>query len=194
MAERNIPEKKVTPVVKNKVKRKQKSSLSKFKDELIKDDIPNLKDYIIFDVAIPYLMNTVGDILNDTIDTVFHKGARSGSRTRRTNSYVSYRDYGSRNSRARVPDRPYAPVRRSGYNFDDIVIGTAKEAEDVLDQMTDIIGKYGIVTVNDYYDLVGEVGNSTDANYGWNSLRTADVVRVRDGYIIKLPRPKPIED
>ena len=59
--------------------------------------------------------------------------------------------------------------------------------------MVDTIGKYGTVTVNDYYEFVGEVGNPSDVNYGWNSLRTADIVRVRDGYIIKLPKPKPIE-
>lgn len=185
---------KKNPVVKNKVRRKQKSGLAKFKDGLINEDIPNLKDYVIFDLAIPYLMNTLGDILNDTIDTVFHKGTRGGSRTRRTNTYVSYRDYGSRNSnRTRVSTPVYAPTRRTGYDFDDIVISTAQEAEDVLQQMVDTIGKYGIVTVNDYYDFVGEVGNPCDANYGWSSLRTADIVRVRDGYIIKLPKPKPIE-
>lgn len=182
------------PVVKNKVRRKQKSGFSKFKDGLINEDIPNLKDYVIFDVAIPYLMNTLGDILNDTIDTVFHKGSRGG-RSNRTNTYVSYRDYGSRGGRTRVSTPSYAPSRnrRVGYDFDDIVIATSQEAEDVLQQMVDTISKYGIVTVNDYYEFVGEVGNPCDTNYGWSSLRTADIVRVRDGYIIKLPKPKPIE-
>ena len=186
-AEKATREKK-DPVVKNKVRRKQKSSFSKFKDELMANDIPNLKDYVIFDVAVPYLMNTLGDILNDTIDTVFHKGHRRN--TRRVNTGVSYTSYGA--SYRRIPE--YAPPqRRVGYTFDDIVISTAQEAEDVLQQMVDTIGKYGTVTVNDYYEFVGEVGNPSDVNYGWNSLRTADIVRVRDGYIIKLPKPKPIE-
>ena len=186
-AEKATREKK-DPVVKNKVRRKQKSGFSKFKDELMANDIPNLKDYVIFDVAVPYLMNTLGDILNDTIDTVFHKGQRRN--TRRVNTGASYTSYGA--SYRRTPE--YAPPqRRVGYTFDDIVIATSQEAEEVLQQMVDTIGKYGTVTVNDYYDFVGEVGNPSDVNYGWNSLRTADIVRVRDGYIIKLPKPKPIE-
>lgn len=191
-AEQATREKK-NPVVKNKVRRKQKSSFSKFKEGLITDDIPNLKDYVIFDLAIPYLMNTLGDILNDTIDTVFHKGSRRNSR--RVNTGASYNSYGT--IYRRTPDRSntpaYTPSRRVGYTFDDIVIATSQEAEDVLQQMVDTIGKYGTVTVNDYYEFVGEVGNPCDVNYGWNSLRTADIVRVRDGYIIKLPKPKPIE-
>ena len=54
--------------------------------------------------------------------------------------------------------------------------------------MDELIDQYGVVSVGDLYDLVGVTGAYTDNNYGWTDLRTASVVRTRDGYMIKLPR------
>ena len=59
--------------------------------------------------------------------------------------------------------------------------------------MDELLETYKMVTVADFYDLVGVTCDYTDNNYGWTSLRSAEVVRVRDGYIIKLPRALPIK-
>ena len=80
-----------------------------------------------------------------------------------------------------------------GYTVDDILIATAQEAEDVLRQMINTVNDYGVVTVHDYYEFVGKVGKPYDVNYGWVSLETADIIKVGDGYTIKLSEPKPIE-
>lgn len=42
------------------------------------------------------------------------------------------------------------------------------------------------------YDLCGMTCNYTDNKYGWKSLARADISRVRDGYMIKLPKAEPI--
>ena len=59
--------------------------------------------------------------------------------------------------------------------------------------MEEEIDQYGIISVSDLCELVGISGNYTDNKYGWTSLRTADVVRTRDGYILKLPKALPID-
>ena len=59
--------------------------------------------------------------------------------------------------------------------------------------MDELIEHYGIVSVADLYDLVGITGSYTDNKYGWTDIRTAQVVRVRDGYKIKLPRAIPLD-
>ena len=51
---------------------------------------------------------------------------------------------------------------------------------------------YGVVSVADMYDLCGMTCNYTDNKYGWKSLARADISRVRDGYMIKLPKAEPI--
>ena len=58
--------------------------------------------------------------------------------------------------------------------------------------MDELIDTYGIVSVPDIYDLVGISGNYTDNKYGWTNLRNAEPVRVGDGYMLKLPKPGPI--
>ena len=58
--------------------------------------------------------------------------------------------------------------------------------------MDEIMEEYGIVRVADLYDLVGITGDYTDNKYGWTNIRSAEVVRVRDGYKIKMPRAMPI--
>ena len=59
-------------------------------------------------------------------------------------------------------------------------------------RMDELIDVYGIVSVGDYYDLVGIQGDYTSENYGWTNIRNAQVVRVREGYMIKLPIALPI--
>ena len=161
--------------------------MTKFADVFVAEDASNVVDYIWMDVLIPTIKNTISDIITNGVDMMLW-GAVKGNKRRPSNTYVSYRDYSSRDRR---DDR--TATRRSGYSFDDIVIPSRQEADEVLEKMDEIIDRYDIVSVSDYYDLVGETGNYTDNKYGWSSLRTAEVVRVRDGYIIKLPKPKVID-
>lgn len=58
--------------------------------------------------------------------------------------------------------------------------------------MDELIDTYGLASVADLYDLVGKTCEYTDNNYGWNDIRSAAVVRVRDGYLLKLPRALPL--
>ena len=59
--------------------------------------------------------------------------------------------------------------------------------------MIDVIEQYNVVSVLDLYDMVDMSAPHTANKYGWTNLRNADVVRVRDGYVIKLPKPFPID-
>ena len=70
----------------------------------------------------------------------------------------------------------------------DITFETRGDAEAVLEQMDDVIDRYGIVTVADMYDMADLTAPYTSNKYGWTSINSAEVVRVRDGYILKLPK------
>lgn len=59
--------------------------------------------------------------------------------------------------------------------------------------MDEMISVYGMVSVADLYDLIGVTGNYTDNKYGWTDIRSASVVRVRDGYIVKMPKAMPLD-
>ena len=58
--------------------------------------------------------------------------------------------------------------------------------------MEELISMYGLVSVADLYELVGITGSYTDNKYGWYDIRSASVVRVRDGYLLKFPKAIPL--
>jgi hypothetical protein len=124
-------------------------------------------------------------------------GERKGSKTRRDKdrSYVSYNSYSSRDrDRDRRDDRRELSQRdRARHNFDDILISSRGEAEEVLSHLVDLTIDYGQASVADLYDLVGITGEFTDNKWGWTDLRSASVSRVRDGYLLNLPRTKLID-
>lgn len=180
-------EKRAEKVVRGKVKTK-KNEVRKLTDIFISEDVSNVKNYILMDVIVPAVKKAIYDLVVGTLDMSLYGGRGNGKRP--TSDKVSYRDYNGISYR---DDRSYNRTQtNTGYSYDDIVLETRGEAEAVLSRMDELMETYGIVRVADLYDLVGITGEYTDNNYGWTNIRNADVVRVRDGYKIKMPRALPI--
>ena len=178
------------PVVTGKVVQKKPSALSKVAGEFISEDAKNVKSYVWGEVLIPAIKKLISDIVTDGIGILLYGESRHTGK-RSTADRVSYRSYYDRDSRGPRDSRSsVAP----GFTYDDIILDSRGEAEDVLDRMYELLDTYQIVRVADLYDLVGiSTNNYTINKYGWTSLRTAEVVRVRDGYMIKMPRAVPID-
>lgn len=71
-----------------------------------------------------------------------------------------------------------------------------KEAKQILVYMQDIIDRYGVVTLADFYDLEDYTkAVYLDNKYGWHSLRGARVslIRIGGAYRMKLPDLEVIE-
>lgn len=177
--------KKVEKVVKGKVKTKKKNGIAKFTDVFVSEDVSSVKSYIIGEVLIPAMKKALSDIVTNGIDMILY-GESGVTKRKSPGSRVSYTNYYDR--RDRYEDRRV----RSGYDFNDVILDSRGEAEDVLSRMDELIDSYGIVSVADFYDLCGITGSYTDNKYGWTDIRSAQVVRVRDGYKIKLPRALPL--
>ena len=181
---------KVEKVVTGKVITKKKSAFSKLSDEFISEDAKNVKSYVFGEVLIPAIKKAISDIVTDGIDMILYGGTR-GSR-RSSADKISYRSYYDRDPARSRRDIDTRPVY-SSYSYDDIILNSRGEAEDVLSRMDELIDAYGLVRVADLYDLVGITGNYTDNKYGWTNIRNAQIIRVRDGYMIKMPRAIPID-
>lgn len=179
--------KKVEKVITGTAKVKKKNELQKITDIFISEDVHDVKSYIVMDILIPAIKKAVWDVITNGLDmAMFGKNGRpkSGNSDR-----VSYNRSYSDNKRDYDRDRG-----RTKYQYDDIVLETRGEAESVLSKMDEILDMYGIVSVADLYEMAGiRDENYTNNNYGWTSLRNADYVRVRDGYLLKLPKPLPIK-
>ena len=59
--------------------------------------------------------------------------------------------------------------------------------------MYDLVNSYDSATVADFYDLVGITSEFTDNKWGWTNLHGSRVIRARDGYLLDLPKPEPVE-
>lgn len=177
-----LPEKKVEKIVNGSVKSKKKNGVQKIASVFVPEDAEDVKTYIIEDIVVP----AVKDIILDAVRVFLGIDKRSGKGS--TASKVAYR------SCYYDKDRQKNSVARTrvGYDYDDIILDNRGEAEEVLTRMDELIDEYGLVSVADLYDLVGVTGNYTDNKYGWTDIRSASVVRVRDGYMIKLPKALPI--
>lgn len=177
----------VEKVVTGKVSSRKKNFFKRSADALLADDMQSIKGYLISDVVVPAIRDTIVDLVENGIrmmvygNTVGRRGRHSASST----AYVSYNGYYSSNQRSKP--EPKQQVARSR-DFDEFVFETKGDAEMVLDQMLELIDIYGQVTVNDFYDLIGKTGDFTDDRFGWTNLSTASTPRVKGGYIINLPR------
>lgn len=185
----NESEKRATKVVTNPVKVK-KNELRKVADALVPGDVTNIKSYIFMDVLVPAFKKLVSDIITNSVDMLFY-GETGRSRTSTNASRVSYRSYYDQRDDDRRYSRSTARMRSS---YDDVSFKTRGEAEEVLSQMEAMLDRYKLVRVADLYDMAGITHDYTDNDYGWTNLRSADIVRTRDGwYMIRLPRAVPID-
>lgn len=178
-------EKKFEKVVSGNVKTRENKK-RKFFGNFIAEDSGSVMDIVVNDVILPAVKKLISEGVATTIDTLLYGESRSDKR--RSSDKVSYRKYYDE----RYGDRRESESRRtrSGgrFDYDDILFDTRGEAEVVLKHMRDAIKEYQLVSVGDMYDMSDESCPFTYYDYGWTSLRTAEVKRVRDGYIIDLPR------
>ena len=180
--------KKVEKAIQGTAKVKKSNELRKITDIFISEDIANVKSYIVMDVLIPTIKKAVSDIIKNGIDMILY-GSVSPTRSNSTANRISYSKYYDDNRNTVRDSRA-----KSGFRSDDIIFDNRGEAEIVLSRMDELIDTYGIVTIADLYDLAGVTGDYTTNNYGWTNIRNAEVVRVRDGYIIKMPKAIPIDN
>ena len=178
-------EKKIQKVVSGEVRTKKKSGAAKFKDAFIEDDARNVGDYILMDVLVPAAKKAISDVVQDGIEILLY--GETSARKKSTGSRISYNNYYSQPTRPRERER----YDTKSYSYDDIVLESRADAEEVLNNMFDLIERYEMVSVADLYELVDISCKYTDNNYGWTDLSNATVSRVRDGYLLKLPRAVP---
>jgi len=183
----NREEKKVEKVITGTVRAKKKN---KFMEAFFSEEVSSVKSYILVDVLIPAAKKAFSDVITSGIDMILY--GENGRRKKNSHaSKVSYRSYYDREpERRRTYDA--LPVRAS-YSFDDIILDSRGEAEEVFMRMDELIDRYEVVSVFDLFELVGLPTNYTDNKYGWTDIQRAKVIRVRDGYLLQLPKPMPLD-
>lgn len=172
----------LTPVVEHEVKVRKKGAMQKFADAFIAEDLSSVKTYVIKELLIPGIKRMFLSSLEMLLNG---KGYSSNKKDRQVTT-VSYRDYYEKEAKR-------DSYRNDYLDFDDIIYQDRGDAEYVRDQMLDILRQYRVVRVSDMFELSRRPAPYTGNSYGWTDMTLARVVPVRDGYMIKMPRPIPID-
>ena len=189
----DIPEKHIERIATGK--KVKQSAGSKFLSEFLADDIHSIKDYILWDVLMPAFKNAISDTVTNGIDMLLFGQTRTrGSNTiKRITPYSSMYNGVSSNRVVKYNDIQQESARRqsrglAGYSYQEVVLQTRPEAEDVLAHMRLYLDRYNVVSVSDLYDAVGEVPEMMDTKWGWTDLSGARVERCSEGFILRMPR------
>ena len=180
--------KEIKAVVNGKVTKKKKGICSKIGAVLFDDNnVGDVKEYVIFDVIVPAVKNAISNAITGGIDMLlFGERQSDSSRSRDSRGYTSY---SSRSTSIRDNSRQ-GYRRTSLFDIDDILLPTKLDANSVIDNMFNILDEYGVVSVADYYALVGEPSNYQMNAWGWENLTNVYTQRTRNGeYKIVLPKP-----
>lgn len=190
-------EKKVDRVVDTPVVRRKKPLSKRFLETFFGGDTHGVLGYVMMDVLLPAAKDMVADAVSTGIEKMLFGETRSSSRrggyrpSSGTSGYVSYNRMSSPGRREEP--RTISLRARDRHDFDEIVLATRVEAEEVIDRLFDLVSKYETATVADLYELIGTRVNYMDEKWGWTDLRGASVRRIRSGYLLDLPRPENLD-
>lgn len=184
-----------------KVSTKKQSAWRRAKHRIFEQEGKELKEYVVNDVLIPSIKDTISNMVSNGIDILLYGEARHLSQRRtgifggiRNGNYVTYNSNSTRISSPGVRSGMVSnTVVRNNLALDDFIFETRQDANDVLDHLSTILIDYGIVTVADLYNMCGKNAPYTFNNYAWKDLSTAGVSLTRDGYLLNLPTPQPLD-
>lgn len=184
-----------TPVTTNvKPIDKKKFSFGKF----FAADAKTVGEHVVESILVPSLQKLLSDSVKGAVDWFIY-GAKGKSSFNTGPGTVSYSRYyqgpvGSQYYYQNTPPGAPGPTTRPGiYSVGEFKFEDRGDAETVLMRMNEAIERYGMVSVADFYDFIGQRCSFTDQKYGWYDLRPAQVIRYDDGYSIQFPKAQPIE-
>lgn len=170
----------------------EKSKRNGFLDFIFLNDVKTVIQHVLFEDVIPSIKDTVLDVVIDGASMLLNGEPRSIKRYSNKNgnkTSIQYNKISEYNSYRSGSNR-----QRQSSDYDTCVLEYRQDAEEVITNMYMILDKWGSVSVADFCELVGVTGKYTDNNYGWYDLKDATINRARDGgYIIKLPKPEPLD-
>lgn len=187
-AEKEEDKKEIHKVVTGKTIAKKESVSKKFSETFFAESLRNVLRSVWFDGIVPAIKDTFVDSISNATNLMVYGEKRKpkGSNVGKA-SYASYYK-GSSNA-------PERSTRRSSdrYAYNEIIFESRGDAQEVKDCLEDIIDRYKMVSIADFYELAGQETSWSDEKYGWFDLDGMTITRDRDGFRIRLPKAEPLD-
>lgn len=185
------PEKKVIA----KAKVQKKSAIKEALRTFFVQDLPEIAEHLLIDVAIPAAKNAITDMVTQGIQQLLY--GEVDPRRRSTSGYTSYsrssRDYrGNAYYESRRTERRESRQSKPT-NVEDLVFDTRGDAVDVIEYVAETIEEYGQVSVADLMSSVGIQPRYTDERWGWTTTDAFELRQIREGWLVSADRPEPLK-
>ena len=188
-AKRELPEKNIEPIVVGKVVKRSKPLRRKFAETFAGDDAHSVGEFLFWDVIVPKTKDLISDLFKQGIDRILYG---SSAPSRGAYSRVNYsKMYGSGCRDKNTRD--LSTRARASHDTSEIILDSAQEANGILDAMSDLLEEYGVVLLSDLYAFAGVTGSFADNRFGWTDLSHANIRKVREGWLLDLPRVQAVE-
>ena len=187
----DIPAPKNAPVTTNVTAiNKKKFSFGNF----FAADAKTVGQHVVETILVPSLQKLLSDSVKGAIDWFIYGSKGRPNPTSGPGTVSYWRNYQVPTCGNSLYYQNNGPMQRPGvYSINDFKFQDRGDAEAVLMRMNEAIGRYGMVSVADFYDFIGQRCSFTDQKYGWYDLRAAQVIRYDDGFSIQFPKAQPIE-
>jgi hypothetical protein len=194
-AKQEVAKPKVQKVVHGNVSERKPGLGKRIKETFLGgESLQTVLENVVVDVVVPQ----VKDLMFDFVSTTIQRKLFGTSRPLRGNgnsSPITKVNYGNfsrsgSNPAGRAGEADQKQSARSSNAWENLVFDNRGDAEAVIDALVAAIEQFQVVALSDLYEMIGHTGKYTDEKYGWDTMVGAHVARVRDGFLLELPRPK----
>lgn len=194
------PAKDIKKIVQGEVTTRKKPLGKRFLDLFVQGSPSGAARAVVQDIMIPALKDMMLDAGNTAWEQTLYGDTQSRPRGRgrpgRGVAQYAYNRITSPGSSPlrEEPRRTMSRRDRANHNFDEIILESRAEANEIIEQMYEIVSKFEEVSVSDLYKMVGMDAEFTDEKWGWTDMAGSDVTRLSGGgYLLVLPRPEPLD-
>ena len=193
---------KMKQVVRNSsLAKRQKSLIDEFKDSFVSKDKIDMGTYLVRDVLVPTVQNTILDYLSMR----FFGAGQMGQNNRRYGYGRSIFDYGrdvfnnyagsyGNQNYGRNTGQPNNPMPPRGrIDFKEVVLLDIEDAKRIVMELRNRINMYNEATVSDLYSAIGVTSNYKDEEWGWINAGDIGIKRVPEGWLIDVADPIHLE-
>lgn len=165
-----------------KVVEKKKGLGERIAEAFIMTDGASIKDYLIFNVLIPGVKNTIENVIHMILYPT--KGDTRIVRRGGESRIIPVKYRGRFEERRRNDEYVGSRMRA---NKPELVFDHREDAEEILGIMTRKIERTGFASMKELYREAELPTDFTYDSWGWRNLYDAMIVQVSEGWLLKMP-------
>lgn len=190
-----LPAPEVKPMeLRGSVEVKKKGLGRRLGEALLPSDMEATKANIWSKIIIPTIKNLIFDAFEEFLFNGSKSGRSKGGYVSPLDkpSYVNYVDYSNGRSSSRQEATRGANERDFDYRH--IYFAVAEDATECLHNLIEILDHYPSATIGNLYDILRKPTTPSLFDFGWRSLKDAQIVQERGGgATLYLPRAIPLD-